>query len=469
MTRDNAMLIGTYTSLTRYCDIDFKCACGENVYNRNFRLLYENHAKCSACIAKQKIDRRTETCISRYNVPHASQTTETKTKQVATFRKNILEKKDSLAITHPELSKQWDFTKNIQTPEDFTAGSNEHVWWKCNEMDSCGCQHNFLSTIYSRAMGSGCPYCANTKICVHKSIRYTHPTVADQWHPTLNGGLLPEHVSRMSDNKVWWRCMKSCSQGCPHDFEATVGNRVNGSGCPFCCKPIKMHCVHTSLRMTHPQLMLEWHSSNELNPETIGAGSRKLAVWICKKGHTWRAAIYSRTGPGNGCPHCLYKTQSKLLEYLVPLFPETVTQYRPDWCKSPTTNRHLPFDFYIPSLRLIIELDGAQHFKQISNWDSCAITVKKDVYKMKCALKQGLSVLRILQEDVWVADDAWLDEKLKPHLVLTAHAKYIFIVEPKDESIFNEHMQLLETDSMPVLESDDDSDTASPENELCYD
>ena len=87
---------------------------------------------------------------------------------------------------------------------------------------------------------------------------------------------------------------------------------------------------------------------------------------------------------------------------------------------------------------------------------------------MKCAIKEGISVLRILQEDVWVADDAWLDEKLKPHLAAAAgDAKYTFIVEPKDESIYNEHVQLLATDAMPDLESDDDSDTTPP-NELCH-
>jgi hypothetical protein len=45
--------------------------------------------------------------------------------------------------------------------------------------------------------------------------------------------------------------------------------------------------------------------------------------------------------------------------------------------------------------------------------------------------------------------------------------KYTFIVEPKDESIYNEHTQLLEIDAMPVLGSDNDSETAAPTNELC--
>ena len=37
-----------------------------------------------------------------------------------------------------------------------------------------------------------------------------------------------------------------------------------------------------------------------------------------------------------------------------------------NWCKNPETNKYLPFDFYIPDLNLIIEIDGDQHFEQVS-------------------------------------------------------------------------------------------------------
>ena len=40
----------------------------------------------------------------------------------------------------------------------------------------------------------------------------------------------------------------------------------------------------------------------------------------------------------------------------------------------------LPFDFYIPDLDLIIELDGDQHFEQVSNWTPCNKTREKDVH-----------------------------------------------------------------------------------------
>ena len=39
-------------------------------------------------------------------------------------------------------------------------------------------------------------------------------------------------------------------------------------------------------------------------------------------------------------------------------------------------------------LKIIIELDGPQHFIQIMNWKSPEETRKGDIYKMKCAGEQ---------------------------------------------------------------------------------
>lgn len=67
----------------------------------------------------------------------------------------------------------------------------------------------------------------------------------------------------------------------------------------------------------------------------------------------------------------------------------------------------MPFDFCIKDYKLIIELDGEQHFKQVSNCQSPAETQKNDKYKMKCANDHGYSVIRIYQLDVWNDKNDW--------------------------------------------------------------
>lgn len=421
MIRDNATLIGKYSKLTRNVDIAFICNCNVQVPAKNFRQLYETGAKCEKCIEIQKMERRKDTCMERYNAPSASQTATTKQKQLATFRKNLLARKDSLAVTHPELSKEWNYEKNTSTPEDYTAGSNETVSWICTNIGDCGCPHEWDAVIYSRSsIGAGCPHCDNKIICIHKSIVTTHPEIAAQWHPTLNGDLTPDKVSHSSDLNVYWRCPKTCSEGCLHDFSSTVGNRTRGNGCPFCCRFKKQHCIHTSIVTTHPYLVKEWHpTKNERLPETIGYGSKEKVWWVCKSNHVWNAGIQDRAIAGNGCPHCKHKTEQKLFEYIKQLYPDSVKQYCPDWCKNPFTCRDLPFDIYIPSLNVIIELDGPHHFVTISNWSSPEFTQIKDTYKMLLATEQGVHVIRLLQSDVYSKSLEWLDTHLKPNLVVS--------------------------------------------------
>ena len=52
-----------------------------------------------------------------------------------------------------------------------------------------------------------------------------------EWHPTKNGELSPQIVSKGSDENVWWLCSK-----CGYEWKAKVKKRVAGSGCPNCAK-----------------------------------------------------------------------------------------------------------------------------------------------------------------------------------------------------------------------------------------
>ena len=68
----------------------------------------------------------------------------------------------------------------------------------------------------------------------------------------------------------------------------------------------------------------------------------------------------------------------------------------------------MPFDFYIEELKIIIELDGAQHFRQVANWVLPEEQQKKDI-KMK-SIRPLKQVLRILHEDVDDNRMKWQEE-----------------------------------------------------------
>jgi very-short-patch-repair endonuclease len=59
---------------------------------------------------------------------------------------------------------------------------------------------------------------------------------------------------------------------------------------------------------------------------------------------------------------------------------------------------------------MIIELDGEQHFTQVSNWKSPEEQFDNDKFKQECANKNGYSIIRILQVDVFNNKYDWKTE-----------------------------------------------------------
>ena len=96
-----------------------------------------------------------------------------------------------------------------------------------------------------------------------------------------------------------------------------------------------------------------------------------------------------------------------MYETMKQIYPMMIRQFKQDWCKRLL---HLPFDFCIPECKIIIELDGAQHFRQIRNWSSPEEQFENDKYKEDCANENGYSVIRLLQEDVFYDTYDWVKE-----------------------------------------------------------
>jgi very-short-patch-repair endonuclease len=127
---------------------------------------------------------------------------------------------------------------------------------------------------------------------------------------------------------------------------------------------------------------------------------------VCKTDFESKVCDVSR---GHFCRTCKNKTERMLHTFLqsVP-FIETVCQEQKfDWCRSNLGNK-LPFDEYIDD-KVIVEGDGDQHFKQVSNWTPHIETQERDIYKMKRAFENGKSVIRIYQEDIYRDRNQWRD------------------------------------------------------------
>lgn len=234
--------------------------------------------------------------------------------------------------------------------------------------------------IATRTKGSGCPYCAgNLPIKGLNDLQTVNPILAEEWEQSLNGKLTPTDVLPQSGKKVWWKCKNG------HTYQATIGNRSNGKGCPFCSSKRVIKGVN-DLQTINPSLAAEWNYklNGILVPTEVLPNSNKKVWWKCKNGHEWQAVISSRSR-GRGCPICSSGLNTS--------FPEYAIIYYFQKCGIDVVHSFCDFgyelDIFIPSLRIGIEYDG--HF-----WHK----EKKiqDLEKNKKCIKDNITLYRIREE-----------------------------------------------------------------------
>lgn len=118
-------------------------------------------------------------------------------------------------------------------------------------------------------------------------------------------------------------------------------------------------------------------------------------LFNCDKcAHQFKSSL-DKINLGRWCPKCVNKTELIIYNYLYEFCTKVNREVTFTWCLRKR------FDFVIPHLHLIIELDGPSYFQQVSNWGSHEKTRVNDVYKMKCAFNNGYSIIRIQQEFVF--------------------------------------------------------------------
>lgn len=132
-------------------------------------------------------------------------------------------------------------------------------------------------------------------------------------------------------------------------------------------------------------------------------GSNTKRWWHCGVClHDWQATP-GAVVRGTNCPACKHGTESKLLLYLRSLDLNVHAQFKPRWPGVESRS----YDYSLPDLNVLIELDGPQHFHQIANWLSPDETRRVDVMKMDAAVEHGRTLIRIPQEDVYYNRNRW--------------------------------------------------------------
>ena len=148
--------------------------------------------------------------------------------------KRRLSKTKTLLEAYPEISKEWDYSKNSKDISEVFPGGLYDAHWKCSR-----CGHEWQSRVGHRTgSGSGCPICSEsirrTKfndglLGKRSSLQDSYPEIAKEWDFDKNFPITPDKVLPKSSKRFWWKCIKG------HYWKAQPSNRVvGGTGCPFC-------------------------------------------------------------------------------------------------------------------------------------------------------------------------------------------------------------------------------------------
>jgi very-short-patch-repair endonuclease len=302
--------------------------------------------------------------------------------------------------SHPK-SQFWS-KRNNGIPSDYALNCHKKCWFL---------GHEFESTLLNINLGNNwCPYCYNRKLCGKCDVCYnksfaSHPK-AIYWCESNEHN--PLFVLKGSEKKCYFNCDK-----CNHKlYIGLKGISSQGRWCSYCSH--QKLCENNECQMCWNNSFASVENSKYLhnktiNPRMIFKSTNKKYKFNCDKCSQTFETILSDITNGIWCPFCVNKTEGKLYDELVTYY-EVKRQFKPMWCKNLKTNKYLPYDFVIPELKIIVEQDGPQHFKQVGNWQSPQLTKINDIYKMKCANENGYSVIRILQKDIWHNRYDWLQE-----------------------------------------------------------
>lgn len=320
---------------------------------------------------------------------------------------------NDLTTTHPLLAAEWHPTLNGKLlPTQVTYGQGKIVQWLCPQ------GHSYPMSLNTRSRGLNCGICAGQSVLAgFNDLATTHPHLAAEWHPTLNGKLLPTQISKGHNAKIFW------SGKCGHTWPATVASRaLSKSGCSVCGNRLIL-IGFNDLATIDPILASEWHPTKNggLLPTQVFPKARETVYWLGKCGHEWAAAIYSRA-TGRGCKECaeanmVSQAEKEIFTYLSSL-GFLVEQ----------TNRKLlkgkEIDLYLPKEKFAIEFNGIHwHSEQMG---------KNETYHyskwIECR-KIGVKLIQIW-EDNWIKD--------KKLVLQTIVQKLDNTMQPTTETVFAE-------------------------------
>lgn len=342
--------------------------------------------------------------------------------------------------SHP-MATRWS-SRNDVSPRQITKRADGKYWFNCEV-----CRHDFDTRPYSITNDNHCPYCTNQRLCDNDDCSYCFDkscashTISKAW--SSKNVIKPRDVFLQSNKKMIFNCLECC-----HEYTTSVNHYFNRDGSCAYCANMKL-CSNSDCKQCYDKSFAShqkvscWSTKNSISPREIFKGSEKKIIFNCDVcDNEFESKMYNVL-TGYWCPFCKNKTEGRVQEFLKNEYEDYKYQLRFDWCRYSKTNNIMPFDFGLVDKKIVIELDGEQHFSQISNWDSPEEVQLKDTEKIKYCLENGYSIVHIYQVDVWKYKYDWKEfiKRLIRNLESEARPQCVFVA---DDGKYDKHIEKLE-------------------------
>lgn len=324
-------------------------------------------------------------------------------------------------------------------PWEISYGSTILINWKCSVAT---CMHHIWPMSPNErttSVNGGCPFCYGKKTCPCLSFMRI-PDLARQFAPDLNRDIDPYELRVGSNVRLNWRCPDAkCNH---HVWNEMINSRAHGNTeCPYCVGTYTCPCDSF---MNDPLLssQFDYELNPGINPWQLRRKSHVKIRWRChvpECQYVWKTSVSNRTR-GTGCPECVKrqiesKGASRCRSYLL----SRLITFHAEWRSA--ILRKLPYDFtfFHRGRWWIIEYDGDQHFRYVSNYHRgdpryFRRRVEYDRLKIKVALLLGMNIIRISGDD-----EAHITHVLDYFLSLEHDAPFLGVDNPKKyELMFGE-------------------------------
>ena len=335
-----------------------------------------------------------------------------------------------------EKLKYWS-SKNTADPRRLFKNTTTRYYFDCHV-----CGHEFLISPEKITQGCWCSYCGNQSLCEKDDClfcfgnSFASHKLAKYWSD--KNELKPRQIFKCTNKKFYFDCNR-----CHHDVLISINWMTNkkerrDTFCGYCGQTrlcdddICEHCFQRSFS-SHPRSK-NWSKKNKLSPRQVFQKSNQKFYFDCDRcGHEFFKTL-SQVANGKWCGKCKHKTEHLLYNFLLGHFDNLISQFSPEWFGRRRS------DFCLDDIKVIIELDGEQHFKQVSNWTAPEITKQNDKMKMELANQHGYSVIRLLQPDVFNDKYDWKTELLEAIQVAkgSASPSNIFLCKDNEYDVYFE-------------------------------